>query len=74
MNRLPGLHQEEVAHLAGISVDYDNRLERGRATGISPEVLDALDLPAFVQNSHVEIIAANAHSHSLYADAEGPID
>lgn len=40
--RVPGLRREEVAQLAGISVDYYIRIEQGRATGISPPVLDAL--------------------------------
>jgi transcriptional regulator with XRE-family HTH domain len=37
-----GLRREELAQLAGISVDYYVRLEQGRATQPSPEVLDAL--------------------------------
>ena len=40
--RVPGLRREEVAMLAGVSVDYYTRLERGRAAGASEEVLDAL--------------------------------
>jgi transcriptional regulator with XRE-family HTH domain len=40
--RVPGLRREEVAMLAGISPDYYLRLERGRDTRPSPQVLDAL--------------------------------
>ncbi|MDO4899727.1 helix-turn-helix transcriptional regulator [Actinomyces sp.] len=40
--RVPGLRREEVAMLAGVSVDYYTRLERGNAAGASDEVLDAL--------------------------------
>jgi transcriptional regulator with XRE-family HTH domain len=40
--RVPGLRREEVAQLAGVSVDYYIRLERGRATNVSPEVLAAV--------------------------------
>ncbi|WP_052374904.1 helix-turn-helix domain-containing protein [Actinomyces israelii] len=40
--RVPGLRREEVAMLAGVSVDYYTRLERGHAGGASEEVLDAL--------------------------------
>ncbi|GAA4144375.1 helix-turn-helix transcriptional regulator [Actinomadura keratinilytica] len=40
--RVPGLRREEVAMLAGISADYYLRLERGRDTHPSPQVLDAL--------------------------------
>src|SRR5215218_5582907 len=40
--RVPGLRREEVATLAGLSVDYYNRLERGNLGGASDGVLDAL--------------------------------
>ncbi|MFF0721792.1 helix-turn-helix transcriptional regulator [Micromonospora sp. NPDC003816] len=40
--RVEGLRREEVAHLAGVSVDYYVRLEQGRATQPSEQVLDAL--------------------------------
>jgi hypothetical protein len=40
--RVPGLRREEVALLAGVSVDYYTRLERGNLTGVSESVLDAL--------------------------------
>src|SRR6266576_2190793 len=40
--RVTGLRREEVALLAGISVEYYTRLERGNARGVSEEVLDAL--------------------------------
>ncbi|MCH0540192.1 helix-turn-helix domain-containing protein [Streptomyces sp. MUM 203J] len=40
--RVRGLRREELAGLAGISVDYYVRLEQGRATQPSPEVLGAL--------------------------------
>ena len=40
--RVPGLRREEVALLAGISIEYYTRLERGNARGVSEEVLDGL--------------------------------
>ena len=40
--RVTGLRREEVALLAGISVEYYTRLERGAATGISDSVLDGV--------------------------------
>ncbi|WP_442941138.1 helix-turn-helix domain-containing protein [Nocardia sp. NBC_00403] len=40
--RVEGLRREEVAHLSGVSVDYYVRLEQGRATQPSAQVLDAL--------------------------------
>jgi transcriptional regulator with XRE-family HTH domain len=40
--QVPGLRREEVASLAGVSVEYYKRLERGNAAGVSDSVLDAL--------------------------------
>src|SRR6478609_2407562 len=40
--RVSGLRREEVARLAGVSVDYYTRLERGNLTGVSDSVLDAV--------------------------------
>ncbi|WP_433178640.1 helix-turn-helix transcriptional regulator [Actinoallomurus sp. CA-150999] len=40
--RVPGLRREEVAMLAGVSVDYYNRLERGNLSGVSESVLEAI--------------------------------
>ncbi|WP_214410186.1 helix-turn-helix transcriptional regulator [Sphaerisporangium fuscum] len=40
--RVLGLRREEVAMLAGMSVDYYVRLERGNLTGVSEAVLDSL--------------------------------
>jgi transcriptional regulator with XRE-family HTH domain len=40
--RVAGLRREEVAHLSGVSFDYYVRLEQGRATQPSEQVLDAL--------------------------------
>ncbi|MFI5828161.1 helix-turn-helix transcriptional regulator [Streptomyces sp. NPDC051578] len=40
--RVPGLRREELALLAGVSVDYYTRLEQGRARNVSPAVLDAV--------------------------------
>jgi transcriptional regulator with XRE-family HTH domain len=40
--RVPGLRREEVAVLAGVSVPYYTRLERGDMSGASESVLEAL--------------------------------
>ncbi len=40
--RVPGLRREEVASLAGVSIEYYRRLERGVIAGVSDLVLDAL--------------------------------
>ncbi|WP_370666350.1 helix-turn-helix transcriptional regulator [Streptomyces sp. IBSBF 2507] len=115
--RVPGLRRGEVAMLAGVSVEYYTRLERGNLTGVSEQVLDALaqalrlddtermhlhdlartaaagsraparrrdsrpairpsvarvvegipDLPAYVQNNRMDMLAANAMGRALYA-------
>jgi transcriptional regulator with XRE-family HTH domain len=40
--RVPGLRREEVSLLAGVSVDYYTRLERGNTSGVSETVLEAV--------------------------------
>jgi transcriptional regulator with XRE-family HTH domain len=40
--RVKGLRREEVALLAGVSIDYYIRMERGNLSGASESVLDAL--------------------------------
>ena len=40
--RVPGLRREEVAVLAGVSVPYYTRIERGDMNGVSDSVLEAL--------------------------------
>ena len=39
---MPGLRREEVALLAGMSVEYYVRLERGNASGVSDAILDGI--------------------------------
>jgi transcriptional regulator with XRE-family HTH domain len=40
--RVSGLRRQEVAMLAGISVEYYTRLERGTTNGVSEDVLEAI--------------------------------
>lgn len=40
--RVPGLRRQEVATLAGLSVDYYTQIERGKVNNISEQVLDAI--------------------------------
>ncbi|WP_354699657.1 hypothetical protein DSM112329_05378 [Paraconexibacter sp. AEG42_29] len=42
LRRVPGLRREEVAELAGVSVDYYTQLERGDLDGASDSVLGAI--------------------------------
>jgi transcriptional regulator with XRE-family HTH domain len=59
--RVPGLRRDEVAQLAGVSVDYYTRLEQGRETRPSAQVIDAL--------AHVLGMDAADHRHA-YALAQ----
>jgi transcriptional regulator with XRE-family HTH domain len=40
--RVAGLRREEAALLAGVSIEYYTRLERGTATGVSESVIDGI--------------------------------
>ena len=40
--RVPGLRRGEVATLAGVSIEYYSKLERGGLAGVSASVLDAI--------------------------------
>ncbi|MEM6108393.1 helix-turn-helix transcriptional regulator [Mycobacterium sp. 050272] len=40
--RVPGLRREEVARLAGVSIDYYTQVERGNVAGVSDDVLHAV--------------------------------
>jgi transcriptional regulator with XRE-family HTH domain len=40
--RVPGLRREEVAMLAGVSIDYYTQIERGMLVGVADAVLDAI--------------------------------
>ncbi|WP_134768598.1 helix-turn-helix transcriptional regulator [Nocardioides sp. 1609] len=42
LRRVPGLRREEVATLAGVSIDYYVRLEQGRERNPSAQVIDAI--------------------------------
>lgn len=63
--RVPGLRREEVAFLAGVSVDYYVRMERGNLAGVSPEILDAVAAALRLSDAETE------HLHDL-ARAAGP--
>ena len=40
--RVPGLRRGEVASLAGVSIEYYSKLERGSLAGVSASILDAI--------------------------------
>lgn len=64
--RVAGLRRSEVATLAGVSVEYYTRLERGGIGGASPEVLDGLAKALRLDDSE------RAHLFDL-AHAAGPV-
>jgi transcriptional regulator with XRE-family HTH domain len=65
--RVKGLRREEVAMLAGVSVDYYTRLERGNLAGASESVLDALARALQLdeaERAHLFDLAGAAHGSS----------
>jgi hypothetical protein len=65
--RVPGLRREEVAVLAGVSVPYYTRLERGDLSGVSEGVLDALANALQLddaERAHLFDLARSAHPTS----------
>jgi transcriptional regulator with XRE-family HTH domain len=63
--RVPGLRRGEVAALAGISVEYYAKLERGALASASPSVLDALARALQLDD------AERTHLHDLARAADG---
>lgn len=61
--RTPGLRREELATLAGVSIDYYTRLERGKENNPSPSVVDSLAAALRLEESgheHLRDLAAHA--------------
>lgn len=65
--RTPGLRREELAALAGVSIDYYTRLEQGRETNPSSEVLGALAGALRLDDD------ARAHLYALANHAAGRV-
>jgi transcriptional regulator with XRE-family HTH domain len=66
--RTPGLRREEVAALAGVSIDYLTRIEQGRDVNPSASVLAALAAALRLgdeERTHLAKLAAIAHSREL---------
>ncbi|MFF0771446.1 helix-turn-helix domain-containing protein [Nonomuraea wenchangensis] len=63
--RVPGLRRSEVAALAGMSVEYYAKLERGHLAGVSAGVLDALARALHLDD------AERAHLLRLAHEADG---
>lgn len=60
VRRTPGLRREEVALLAGISADYYLRLERGRDTRPSVQVLESIARVLRLDDVHVAYLMSIA--------------
>jgi transcriptional regulator with XRE-family HTH domain len=74
--RVTGLRREELALLAGVSVDYYSRLEQGRAHNVSEQVLgavaDALRLDALERRHLFDLVKVSPAPHSQSAPARPP--
>ena len=65
--RVKGLRRSEVATLAGVSVEYYTRIERGAIAGVSPEVLDALAKALLLDDAERAHLFDLAHAASPVA-------
>ncbi|MFR9730382.1 helix-turn-helix transcriptional regulator [Saccharopolyspora sp. MS10] len=69
--RTPGLRREEVAALAGVSVNYYERLEQARGPHPSPQVVDALATAlglSAAEREHLSRLAEHAPSGPAPSD------
>lgn len=72
--RVRGLRREEVAALAGISVDYYTKLERGKVTGVSASVFEGLARALALDDSERIYLAALLNvPGSTAVPAVGPV-
>ena len=62
--RVAGLRRAEVAVLAGVSVEYYTKLERGAVSGASPEVLDAIAKALLLDDAERAYLFDLAHAAS----------
>ncbi len=74
--RVPGLRREEVSRMAGLSIDYYTRLERGNLQGVSDSVLDAvataLQLDA-AEHEHLRDLARHQNTSPRRAARSVPV-
>jgi transcriptional regulator with XRE-family HTH domain len=68
----PGLRREELATLAGVSIDYYTRLERGKETRPSPAVVDALARALRLDTEEHEFLQALAAQAARRAPVPPP--
>ncbi|MFJ9714206.1 helix-turn-helix transcriptional regulator [Streptomyces sp. NPDC101234] len=75
LRRTPGLRREELATLAGMSIDYYARLERGKEMRPSPAVVDALARVLLLEEDereHLHSLVVHAARTASGAASEGP--
>ncbi|MFC9896472.1 helix-turn-helix transcriptional regulator [Nocardia sp. NPDC127579] len=72
VRRVPGLRREEVARLAGVSVDYYSRLEQGRDLNVSDEVLDAVARALRLDDTERSYLFQVARAHPRRARRRSP--
>lgn len=75
--RTPGLRREEVAALAGVSIDYLVRLEQGRDRNPSIAVVNALAEALHLdgdERKHLAKLAACASAPEMCPLGSGPVD
>lgn len=65
--RVEGLRRTEVAALAGVSVEYYTKLERGAISGASPEILDSLSKALCLDDAERAHLFDLAHAASPVA-------
>ncbi|MEV7870012.1 helix-turn-helix transcriptional regulator [Streptomyces sp. NPDC088124] len=73
--RVPVLRRNEVADLAGISVEYYAQLERGNLNGVSDSVLGALARAlqlAEAERAHLTDLAPRGRSRTPYPSQAPP--
>lgn len=74
--RVPGLRRDEVARLAGLSVDYYTRVERGNLTGVSDSVLEAVSRALSLdraERDHLHDLARTANLGSRPRAPKAPV-
>ena len=77
--RVKGLRREELALIAGMSVDYYIRLERGNLTGVSESVLESLSRALRLDDAERAPVRPRARAerlgdHRRSPRVEGPAD
>ena len=73
--RVVGLRREEVALLAGMSVEYYVRLERGNATGVSESILEGISRALHLddaERSHLYDLVRTANAGARPQRRRGP--